>query len=281
MRWELRTLKDFLFDYIRHPIVEMLASDGSPCRAYTRGVLRRRPIRDGERWLIMKEGAVWGDDPRHAFSVPEPEKVRANRGPSSGDWESKIKPALAVVGPTAVARKMGLAERSAQAWGAGERQPENPGKVARAIVAVAQEAGLGLPTDEHLRAEEICRELPRRAAAVQCFIVIAVGMLAERYGGVRALARAIAGKDGRNYEPVTRRWLAIARSDPRSIKQLNPIVSRLARFSRSETKKLRRRIRSEAGPAGDRQAILAHISLLNGAENPVVPTPVETLATFI
>jgi len=50
------------------------------------------------------------------------------------DWERKIKPALAVVSTTAVARKMGLAERSARAWAAGDRQPENPGKVARAIV---------------------------------------------------------------------------------------------------------------------------------------------------
>jgi hypothetical protein len=41
---------------------------------------------------------------------------------------------------------------------------------------------------------------------------------------------------------------------------------------------LRRRIRSEAGPVGDRQAILAHISLLNGAEKPIVPKPEEALA---
>jgi len=102
-------------------------------------------------------------------------------------------------------------------------------------------------------------------------------MPAERSGGVRGLARAMAGKDGSDCEPATRRWLALAGSEPRSINQLNPIVARLAKFSRSETKKLRRRIRAEAGPVGDRQAILAHISLLNGAEKPVVPTPEETL----
>jgi hypothetical protein len=277
-RWRLLTLRESLTGYCRHPIPEMLAFDGSRCGPYTRGVLRRRPIRDGERWLIMKEAAVWGDDPRHAFSVQEPEKVRAGRSTAAVDWERKIKPAFAVVGTTAVARKMGLAERSARAWVAGGRQPENPGKVAGAIVAVANEAGLGLPTDEHLRAEEICSELPRRAAALQAFIVIVVGMLAERYGGMRGLARAMAEKDGSDCEPATRRWLALARSEPRSIKQLNPIVARLAKFSRSETKKLHRRVRSESGPAGDRQAVLAYISLLNGSDKPVVPTPEETLA---
>ena len=120
--------------------------------------------------------------------------------------------------------------------------------------------------------------LPRRAAAVQCFMVIAVGMLAERHGGVRALARAMARENGPGLEATVRRWLALGQSELRSIFELNPIVARLAKFSRSEIRKLRRRIRSELGPAGDRQAVLAYISLLKGAEKPVVPTPEETLA---
>jgi hypothetical protein len=83
----------------------------------------------------------------------------------------------------------------------------------RAIVSVARDAGLGLPTDEHLRAEEICCELPRRAAAVQCFMVIAVGMLAERHGGVRALARAMARENGPGLEATVRRWLALGQRE--------------------------------------------------------------------
>jgi hypothetical protein len=277
-RWRLVTLQERLSAYARHPIPEMLAFDGSRCGPYTRGLLQRRPVRDGERYLILKEAAIWGDDPRHAFSVLEPEKVPAGQSAASADWASKIRPALAVVGPTAVARNMGLAERSAQAWAAGKRQPENPSNVARSIVAVAHEAGLGMPRDEHLRAEEICGELPCRAAAVQSFIVIAVEMLAGRHGGVRALARAMADKDGRNYEPTVRRWLSLVPSEPRSITELNRIVARLSKFSRSEIRKLHRRIRCVAGPVGDRQAILAHGSLLYGSEKPIVPTPEETLA---
>jgi hypothetical protein len=277
VRWRLVTLREFLSTYARHPIPEMLAPDGSPCGPFTRGVLRRRPTRDGELWLILKEAAVWGDDPRHAFSAPQPEKIRAIRTTASVDWD-KIKPALGVVGPAAVARKMGLAERSARAWAAGTRQPEDPGKVARAIVAVAQGAGLGLPRDEHLRAEEICSDLPCRAAAVQCFIAIATGVLAERQGGIRALARAMAGQNGPDCEPALRRWLAVPRGGPRSIIELNRIIAQLAKSSRSEIRRRRRRIRSESGPVGDRQVVLAHISLLYGAEKPLMPAPEETLA---
>jgi hypothetical protein len=171
-----------------------------------------------------------------------------------------------------------MSERSARAWTSGERQPANTGEVARAIVAVAHETGLTLPIDEHHRADDICGELPGRAAVVQCFIVIAVQMLAERHGGMRALARAMASKDGRNYEPTVRRWLSLDPSKPRSVIELNRIVARLSRFSRAEIKKSRRRIHRVAGPAGDRQAVFAHISLLSGYDKPLVPTLEEMLA---
>jgi hypothetical protein len=277
-RWRLMTLRQRLSGYARHPIPEMLAPDGSRCGPYTRGVLRRRPVRDGERWLILKEAAVWGDDARHAFSVPETESVRASPSSPAADWETKIRPALAVVGPSKVARKMGLADRSARAWAAGHRQPENPGDVARAIVAVAQGAGLGLAADEHLRAEEICGDLLLRAIAVQAFIVVTVAILGERCGGVRALAKAIAGENGPALEATVRRWLTLGKGELRPIAELNRIVARLAKFSRAEVSKLRRRVRVESGPVGDRQAVLAHISLLHGAAKPIVLMPEETLA---
>jgi hypothetical protein len=284
VRWRLRTLRDLLQSYAMHSIPEMLAPDGARCGPYTRGVLRRRPIRDGERWLVLKEAAVYGDDPRYAFSVQPSEAFRRatqadqGRDDASPIWDEVMRPAFVIVGPATVARKMELAERTGRAWAAGARRPENPGEVARAIVAVAHAAGLSLPTDEHLRAEEICRELPHRAAAVQCFIAIAVEMLAERHDGVRGLARAMAKQGGDNSESTLRRWLGLAHSERRSIAELNRIVARLSKFSRTEIKSLRRRIRSEPGPAGDRQAILAHISLLDAADKPIVPKPEEALA---
>ena len=84
-------------------------------------------------------------------------------------------------------------------------------------------------------------------------------------------------ENGPGREATVRRWLALGQSEPRSILELNRIGARLAKFSRSEIRKLRRRIRTESGPAGDRQAVLAYISLLKGADKPVVPTPEETL----
>jgi hypothetical protein len=282
VRWRLRTLRDLLHSYATRSIPEMLAPDGGRCGPYTRGVLRRRPIRDGERWLILKEAAVYSDDPRHAFSLTPPESFRRatpvdQGGDASLIWDEVIRPALVIVGPATVASRMRLSARTGRAWAAGARRPEKPLEVARAIVAVANEAGLGLPTDEHHRAEEICGDLPCRAALVQCLIVLALGMLAERHGGVRALARAMAKPREADLESTLRRWLGLAESELRSIVELNRVVARLSKFSRTEIRKLGRRISRESGPVGDGQAVLAYISLLDGSDKPVVLTPEETL----
>src|SRR5205085_2333655 len=139
------------------------------------------------------------------------------------------KPALIVVGPAVVARKLKLAARTARAWTAGSRRPAEPRKLARAIVAVAGEAGLTLHSDENLRAEKICAELPWRVVAVQFSASLAVAMFAEQLGGVRALARAVG-----EAEPTVRRWGALGSGELRPIGHLNGIVAKLAKFARAE-----------------------------------------------
>jgi hypothetical protein len=278
--WRLRTLREFLTAYAHHPIPEMLAPDGSPCGAYTRGVLLRRPVRDADRYLIMKEAAVYGDDPRNAFSVPSAESVRqsgmAERRAAAAIWEGTIKPALAAVGPETVTRKMGMKPRTARAWLAGDRRPDQPYPVARAIVAVARDSGLCLPSDEHLRTEEICAALPTRVAAVQWFISATVAMFAAKFGGIRAFARAV-GED----EPSVRRWGALAAGELRPITHLNGIVAKVAKFARAEVRKAHRRITTERGPTGDQEAVTACLSLLYGNEWPGIVAPEVTIVILV
>src|ERR1700722_18347440 len=51
----------------------------------------------------------------------------------------------------------------------------------------------------------------------------------------------MAGQHGCDFEPAARRRLSLSLSGPRSIIELNRIVARLAKFSRSEIRKLHRR----------------------------------------
>jgi len=88
----------------------------------------------------------------------------------------------------------------------------------------------------------------------------------------------MAGEGETDLEATVRRWFALANAEPRPIGAQNAIVARLAKFSRSEIRKIRRRIATEPGPAGERQAIVGYLSLACGAERLVVLTPEETLA---
>jgi hypothetical protein len=103
-------------------------------------------------------------------------------------------------------------------------------------------------------------------------------MLAERLGGTRALARAIAGDGDTDLEPTVRRWLAFAAGELRPVGEVNRVLGRLAKFSRLEIKKMGRRITTQAGPAGDRQAIGGHLAQVYGAGKPAVLAPEEMLA---
>src|SRR5207237_9386906 len=113
----------------------------------------------------------------------------------------------------------------------GERQAGNPREVARAIVAVAGEAGLGFSADEHLRTEEICTELPGRACMVQSFVSVMVAMLAERFGGVRGLARAMVGEGETDLEPTVRRWGGLVESPLRQTGDRHSFAAPLAYYN--------------------------------------------------
>jgi hypothetical protein len=218
---------------------------------------------------------AWSDDPALAFWAQQPEAFRADgtrEATSSENWEA-VRKALALVGPAAIAKRVGLTERNARRWGAGATLPNEPERVAQAVVAVAAEAELLLPEDHALDSEAICAELPGRAAMAQCFVAAMTALLAERRGGIRSLARVMEiDKD------TVRQWLALNEGELRPIKKTNAIIARLAKFARSEIRALKHRITTDHGPAGDRQAIVACLSLFYGAEKLIILSPAETLA---
>jgi hypothetical protein len=274
-RWELVTIADVLQEYVnRHPD-DVLDAEGSPCRWYARGPLRRRSVRRGRKWVLTKESLTWSDDPALAFWTQPPEAFRADGGADPGisrvKWET-IRAAIAVVGPTQVTTRMGLTSRSASYWAAG-KSPSDPDKVAQAVVAVATKAGFLLPDDNGLSSEAICAELPWRGAAAQFFVSAMVALIADRLGGLRELARTMAID-----EKTARRWLALCQGELRPVGKINAIVAKLGKLARREIGTARRRMALDHGPAGERQAIVAYLSVLDGAEKPIILSSADTLA---
>jgi hypothetical protein len=118
----------------------------------------------------------------------------------------------------------------------------------------------------------VCAELPWRVAAAQCFAITMVGLIAECRGGLRELARAV-GVD----EKTARRWLGLLQGELRPVGKINAIVAKLGKLARREIRTARLRMTLDHGPAGDRQAIASYLSLLFGAEKPIIPSSAETL----
>ena len=70
---QLRDLEQVFRDYVRHPEAKSLAPDGSPCRAATHGLLRRRPIHGVSPFrLIGKEVDRSAQDDYAVFSDAKP-----------------------------------------------------------------------------------------------------------------------------------------------------------------------------------------------------------------
>jgi DNA-binding transcriptional regulator YiaG len=106
------------------------------------------------------------------------------------ELQSQIMSNSNIVTPAMVARRLGVAVRTAQAWAAGARRPEKPGDVVRAIIAIATRLGSGCrpaSTFEPRKSAVNCRAAPLRCKPLSSSLR---RRSAERHGGVRALAGA-------------------------------------------------------------------------------------------
>jgi hypothetical protein len=145
--WRLKTVGDFLGQYVGHTSPEWLDHNGRPCNPQTCGILTRRPIKDGDRYLLTKESLTWGDDPAHAFQTPQPAAFL-----EPGEIAvTPLLPAIKMIGPKAVADRLRLNMSTVTRWIAGKRRPEDIAPIERAIASLA--GGFGLFSDheiEHL-----------------------------------------------------------------------------------------------------------------------------------
>jgi hypothetical protein len=275
--WRLDTIGDLLRGFVnRHPD-DFLDAKGSACRRYTRGLLQRCSVRRGHKWVLTKESLTWSDDPALAFWTPQPEVFRTDGTRDAGPGQRRgvdlkiVRQALALIDPRAVAKNMGLTPRSGLYWASGSKLPHDPGKVIEAIVALVAKAGVLLPSNDPLSNEAICAELPGRVGAVAGFAAAMTALFAETHGSQRELARAM----GIDRETV-RCWLTLNQCEP-PIRPINAIIAKLAKFARSEIRALRRRVTTDYGAAGDRQAIVAYLPLVYRMREPIIRSSAETL----
>jgi hypothetical protein len=264
--WRLRTVGEFLQRYASHYSPEWLDRMGAPCGPHTRGVTQRMPIRDGERWLRMKESLTWGDDPRHFFATPEPVAFRIDAG---DPWPATVA-AIHAIGITTVAGYLKVDPKTAARWVAAKRPPPDASKLASAIITLAHRADLVMHSEEAFTAESLLSLIPQRVEFVRISAWYFASELIRIYDGIRALARAMAvtEKSAGDFEPTIRRWIHYSKL-PRDLGMLEAIIERVARFCRAEAlAKGRPRSPNLGTPGENRRVVLWYLLFV---EDPSVP----------
>jgi hypothetical protein len=276
--WFLGTWRQFLDRYIWHRIDTMLGPDGEPCGRYSKGLLRPRPVRAGRRYLTLKDRAAWGDDAEHAFDIPSGDLIDASpsgemplgdAGPGEGRetdlWKSAVRPAIEITGVAAVAARRVVSPRTVRQWAAGDRRPEKPALAALAVARTAWDLGLCHDTDD-VTGEPfaVCAALPARLAEAKLFNSAMAGMLAARYGGRARLAERLGIAESTVHRA----------GDGKMAGPVAAFLGRLGRLARIEMRDAGHRVQQiEGGLRGDRQAVVAWLSLICGAKRPVVVSP--------
>ena len=255
---------------------------GEPCDRYAKGQLQPRPVWDRRRWLTLKEGAAWGSDPEHAFDIPSgdlidacpvgdvpPDDAGLGEGGEPDLWNGAVRPAIEIVGIAAVARWRVVSPRTVCQWAAGDRRPEKPALAALAVARAAWDLGLCHDRDDVTGAPfAVCATLPARLAEAKLFNSPMAATLAALYGGRAGLAERLGCAESTVHRA----------GDAKTARPVAAFLVRLGRLARVEIRGAGHRVpQIEDGRGGDRQAVVAWLSLVCGAERPVVVSSDEAV----
>jgi hypothetical protein len=216
-------------------------------------LLQFRHIRDGKRFVTLKENAAWGEEPHEAHDLPAGELFAADgsgKGPADL-FEEVARPAIAAIGASVLAPVMKLSRRVIDQWGC-NRTPKKPAALFKKLARAAYALGLlSAESDPHNPADA-CRLIPERVRLSKAFASAALAAIAKRHG-VKAVADAL-GISART---------AYARMEtdeetPLSFKIMTNTIEGLAAYCIGRVGPDGYRLRpTEAGSLGQRQVILA------------------------
>jgi hypothetical protein len=269
---KLVTWRRHLEAHSRSPIFSMLGPDNQIAGPGTRGLLTRRHMRDGRRYLALKEAVTFGEAPVDAFDTSVGELFAADPdAPRQSLFAEVGVPALHAMGATAVARALKVPQRTTENWLYGNRRPKDPAKAMLRIAEAAYSLGLILTHADPSEPAERCRRIPERVRISQAFAGTATAALVERCG-TPLVARGM-----ERSEQMVRRYARLADDEPWPAHSMGQVISRLALLCRSEADANDFRLNAtEPGPLGERQVILAWLGWIDpdrfpGDKGPVMP----------
>lgn len=262
--WRQKTVGEFLREYVNHSSPEWIGADGLPCHAETRGVLARRPIRDGDRYLLTKESLTWSDDPKHAFTLVQPVtfQLTGEERQARLSWNTIARPAVKAIGASAVAKRLNTDTSTVRRWQKGTTTPADISTVEKAAALCAEDMGLFTADEMRQHSTLSLLELaPQRVALRQLYVAFMVNVLSEKHGGARALAKAMSDQRKTTALSSVQAWRRLDKV-PSSAADLNAILARLADFSKRKLRELGRRVQVTPDPISQQNAVLIYFAAL-------------------
>jgi hypothetical protein len=250
---KLVTWGRYLDGYARAPIFTELGPDGEVCGAFTRGLLRFRHIRDGERFVTLKESAAWGEEPSEAHDLPAGELFAAD-GSGNGPadlFEEIARPAIVSIGASVLAPVIKLSQRVIDHWGS-NRTPKKPAALFEKLARAGYALSLLSAESDPRNTADACRLIPERVRLNKAFASAALAAIAKRFG-----VKAVADTLGISKRAVYAR-MQTDEETPLSFKVMAETIAGLAAFCIGRAEADRYHLRPTGrGPLGQMQVILA------------------------
>lgn len=261
------TINSFLTAYGRHASKEWLDGTGDVCDHRSYGLMERRPVRDGDLYLLTKASLDLGDSAETAFVEDQGQAFAVDPGDS---WRNVIVPALRIIGKENVTIACGVKPARAKEWLLGRSQPSDMNLVLRRVARKAEQLGLDV-----IAAPDPMQAIIREAQLARFFNVMVTSTIVDSLGGVRRAAVIVGATP-----MLLGRWHRCDAA-PQSLRAINDHVLLLGKYARSKLLDGDRRLRSDSiGLFREREYVVDHLRN-DGVIRPLDPETAMSLVWCI
>jgi hypothetical protein len=240
------TINSFLTAYGRHASKEWLDAAGRVCDHRSYGLMERRPVRDGDLYLLTKASLDLGDSADTAFVEDQGQAFAVDPGDS---WRNVVVPALRIIGLENITIACAVKRARAKEWLLGRSQPSDMNLVLRRVARKAEQLGLDV-----MAAPDPMQAIIREAQLAWLFNVVATSTIVGSLGGVRRAAVIVGATP-----MLLSRWHR-CEAAPQQLRAINDHVLLLAKYARSKLLESRRRLKSDSvGLFREREYVLDHL----------------------
>jgi hypothetical protein len=261
------TINSFLTAYGRHASKEWLDATGRVSDHHSYGLMERRPVRDGDLYLLTKASLDLGDSAETAFVEDQGEAFAVNPGDA---WKNVVVPALRIIGLENVITACAVKPARAKEWLLGRSQPSDIDLILHRVARRAEQLGLDV-----IAAPDPMQAIISEAQLARFFNCLVTSIIVGSLGGAKRAAALVGATP-----MLLSRWQRYEAA-PESLRAINSHLVLLAKYARSKLLEGHRRLKSDSrGLFREREYVLDHL-LNDGVIQPLDGETIRLVVWFI